>query len=216
MTISEEIRIEFSRIKRNVEDLKAGWQEHIGRDLVAGLRNWVQLADEIDGLAKENGWKLRFPVHQKTKAEKAILKDGSEAFYTPGKVERNGMTVASVRFGSGIDKEEMRKVALSGQGSVNAKQETTFKAWLNSEVYETKTTDGKRFGISRKLFIERTSNVLGGTHPASTYIPERNEQVFDQQIIELLDTRILDMPVPWTMVVEAANGIIDTFDEHLA
>lgn len=215
MDLSSEIKIEYKRLKRNADDLVAGWQEHIARDLVACLRNWVQLAEDIDTYAGSKGWKLAFPVHQKTRAEKKVFKDGSEAVYTPSTVSNGPLKVANLSIHRGtVSQEEMRAIALAGPPGEPSKQETTLTNWLNTEVYEMKV-DGKRIGISRKLFVERCANMLGGTHPASTYDPEQNEQVFDQQIKELLNTRIADIPLPWSLINEAANGIVGAYEKYL-
>lgn len=215
MNLPTEISVEFKRLKRNSDDLAAGWQEHIARDLVASLRNWVQLADDIDTYAAEQNWKLLFPVHQKTKAEKKVFRDGSEAYYSPSTVSNGPLRVAGVSIHRGkVSQEEIRAIAVAGPPGEPAKQETTLTNWLNTEVYEMKIEE-KRIGVSRKIFIERCANMLGGTHPASTYNPEQNEQVFDQQITELLNTRIADIPLPWSLISETANGIVKTFEQYL-
>jgi hypothetical protein len=214
MDLPTELNIEYKRLKRNFDDLNLGWQEHIARDLVACLRNWVQLAAKTDEYATSENWKLMFPVHQKTKAEKKVFNDGSEAVYTPGIVSNGPLQVAGASIHQGkLSAEQVRAVALAGPDGGPNNQATTLTSWLNTEVYEMRS-NGKRTGISRKLFIERCANMLGGTHPVTTYIAELNEQVFDQQIKELLDTRIADIPLPWSLISEAANGIIKAFEQY--
>lgn len=216
MNISTELSVEFRRLARNLNSLKEKWEEHVARDLAASLRNWVQLAKEIDNLAESEGWKLMFPVHPKTKAEKRVFNDGSEAFYTPSTVTNGPMMVAAASFHPGkISQEENKAIVAAGPDGGPANQQMALEAWLNGEVYEIKK-DAKRTGISRKLYVERCANMLGGTHPATMYKPEINEQVFDMQILELLNTQLVGIPLPWAFISETAQGIVKAFEPYLA
>lgn len=215
MDLSTEIVIEYKRLKRNADDLSYSWKEHTARDLVACLRNWVQLTGNIDTYCKDKGWDLIFPTHQKTKYEKRVFSDGSEACYFPNTVSNGPLKVQSVSFHEGkISQDNIRAIANSRLNGEPNNQSNTLTSWFNTEVYEMKM-NGKRIGISRKLFIERCANMLGGTHPASTYDPKQNEQIFDQQITELMGTQVVNIPLPWTFINEAGDGILKAFDSHI-
>lgn len=212
MELRDELLVEYKRLVRSVEDLSVGWQEHIARDLVASLRNWVQLAREIDSYLEASGCQLKFPIHEKTKSEKQTFRDGSEGFYMPGAASLGFAKISQARFHArALSPEEIRRIAQAGPKGIAMKR-MSFEAWLNTTVYEMKV-DAERTSISRKLFINRCANMLGGTHPASTYTPDRNEQVFDEQIFQLLNTRVADIPAPWALVLEAAHGVISAFKD---
>ena len=212
MKLEDELIVEYKRLVRNADDLSDGWREHVARDLVASLRNWVQLSQEIDRYIEVSGYELRFPVHDKTKAEKRTFRDGSEGFYIPAAVSTGPVKVAHARYHAyALSPEEIRQIAQAGPRGTSVKN-MSFEAWLNTSVYEIKV-NGERTSISRRQFINRCANMLGGTHPASSYIPDRNEQMFDEQILQLLNTTVADIPAPWTLVVEAANGAISAFKD---
>jgi hypothetical protein len=91
MTIEEELRIEYKRLARNMNSLRRGWKEHVGRDLAACLRNWAQLANEVDVLAARKGWRLSFMHQPKTRAARKMFNAGGISLPLTSSVKTSAM-----------------------------------------------------------------------------------------------------------------------------
>ncbi len=218
MELIEEVKIEYNRLNRHVEDQGHEWSEHVMRDLAACLRNWVQLAKNIDSL----GWQLVFPYNTKTKTRKRIEQQGSESDDFLGELKHKGIFISkSVVHNRIIGPEEIRNLWKSEKFNQEREEVRSFSNWFGDEAHQLKLmVNGKpvRKGVARSMFIDRCANILGGTHPINyddTADKGRDFKDVDRHIIDLMNRQVNEIPLPYAHLLNYAQTILKTFRPFL-
>lgn len=87
-----------------------------------------------------------------------------------------------------------------------------FDSWLSSVVikFNMNSENGEliRHNLSRENIIRRVANILGGSHPEGAWEASRFE---DAAVKELMNTRVLDLPIPYLVLMTIARDIINVF-----
>lgn len=212
----DELKIEYKRLSRHTNYLSKRFSAAVARDLAACLRNWVQLSSTIDTLTNEYEWDLRFSKQNSTKSAKSISRKGSSiSIPLPATASTKDLQISGLRvFDRALPPEEVKKLYQSELSSRRSIQSMQLEVWLNHAAYQVKHDKASK-DISRKIFIDRAANLLGGTHPISNYIEDEHATWADPYIVELLSTFTGHWPVPYAILMESAQEILRVFDPYL-
>lgn len=212
----EELKIELKRLKRHENFLQKRFSSGVARDLATCLRNFVQMSDVINLLIIEQSWDIRFSKESLPKSLKRLRSNGATmAIPLPGSVQSNGIQISGVVVHNrALSPEEVRQSYETGLSSRPSRRNMSFVDWLNNSVYQVRSENGNK-DISRKVFIERSASLLGGTHPMSNFVETEHASWADPYIVGLLSTKIGLWPAPYAILMESAQEIIRAFKEHL-
>lgn len=213
----EELRIEYKRLSRHTHFLEKRFSLAVARDLAASLRNWVQMSDVIDEIIKDASWTIKFAKEPNLKAYKKVRASGASiSIPLPGSAQSKNMQIAGVNFyDRALSPEEIKALYEAGLNSRLMSQEMTFSDWLNNRAYQAHTNSGNK-DISRRTFIDRAANLLGGTHPMCNFVQSEHADWADPYIIESLNMQIGLWPVPYSILMASAQEIIGVFKPYLA
>lgn len=213
----DELKIEFTRLKRHVNFLEKRFSPAVARDLAACLRNFVQMADTINELITEHSWDVKFSKETLPKSLKKLRSNGASiAVPLPGSVKSKGIQISGVVIHDRVlSAEEVKQSYEAGLSSRPSSQKMSFEDWLNHSAYQVRT-DASNKDIPRKIFIDRAANLLGGTHPMSNFVQTEHATWADPYIVDSLKTQVGLWPVPYAILMESAQEIIKVFDTHLA
>jgi hypothetical protein len=212
----DELKIEYKRLSRHINFLEKRFSPAVARDLAACLRNFVQLSDIIAQLTESNDWELKFAKDIVTKQLKRAHPAGeSMSLPLPASVQSKDMQISGVSFyNHAISQEEVRALYEAGRNTRPVEMRMSFSSWLDNSAYQLKTKEGNR-DISRRIFIDRGANLLGGTHPISNSVKSEYANWADPYIVDLLPIQVGLWPVPYTVLMETGQEILRVFKPYL-
>jgi hypothetical protein len=208
-----ELKIEYQRMARHVGSLAVEFDAAVARDLSACLRNWVQMEQEIDALADSQKWRLSFRHHEKPRELKRLRSRGSfVSVPLPGGAQAEGFTIAAVvKHDRALTAEEVQRSFRLSRDSFSGSKVMRFSDFLSAEGVEFKV-DGVSRAVSRRDFIDRCANRLGGTHPMSVATAEDKQHWSDAFILEMFELRVGPWPAPYAVLLETGQQLLETFE----
>ncbi len=208
----EELKIELKRLERHVNYLKKRFSSAVARDLAACLRNFVQLSAEIDRLITEQSWDIRFSKEALPKSIKRLRSSGSSwAVPLPGGVQSRNVQISGVVIQDRVlSPAEVRQSYEAGLSARPSRQKMSFEDWLSCCAYQVRTSKGNK-DISRKVFIDRAANLLGGTHPMSCFVESEHATWADPYIVDSMKIQIGSYPLPCAILLESGQEILKVF-----
>lgn len=209
-----EVKIEYRRLLRHVNYLEKRYSPAVARDLSACLRVWTELKEEIDNLAKLENWELKFNYAVTSKKLRQMSIDSDEfSLPLPGGARDSGAEVKTFKmYNRALNDKEIRLLYEQEKNNMTNRKVMKFSQWLDHRAFQLKTPDGN-IQFSRNEVIEGVANLLGGSHPASVRKEVRQS---DRYIKELMNNSILNWPMPYAILMESAQEIINVFKKKLA
>jgi hypothetical protein len=154
------------------------------------------------------------PVH--TAANKSQLGFTGDEFQSGGKAtfgatakfnENGSLDISAYYYVKGEVESSLRH--LLGQGEIS---KGNYAEWLGSEVIRLSylEADGKciQMGISRENLIRRMANTFNASHPRDPDTSENVDHVLDPAIQFMMKYTVAGLPVPYFVLLKAAQDII--------
>lgn len=206
------IQLQFERLKRHHVACKDNIDEISMLDLAHSLRIVDEMSKDIDALIVGKGLEIAFPNTVKRNSVKAILNRTKfvSAPLSTSPETSSGMRLKGLFIAHGsFSHEEIKKMYEAGPPQIK-NENLSFDEWLGSEVLETKSGEGARIGISRRMIIKRVANILGASHPMGKDEENEYEHKFDPFIKELHSISVANgYPLTYYQLMEIAEVIIE-------
>lgn len=212
----DELKIEYKRLQRHVHFLEKRFSPSVARDLAACLRNWVQMAETISNVIRDESWDIKFSKETIPKILKKIRSKGTNFNVPlPGVVKAGGIQISGVSiYDRALSPDEVKQSYEAGLSSRPSMQIMSFDDWLNNSAYRVHVK-GVGKDIPRRNFIDRSANLLGGTHPMCNFVESEHSDWSDPYIIDSLSIQIGLWPMPYAILMETAQEIIRAFAVYL-
>lgn len=207
----EQIRLQFFRLERHYNTTLSTKDPISFLDLAHCLRIWVDMKASIDLLLKQLDHQVEFRNTILNRKLKQILK-GTSFKHIPlsiGVDSPNVIVKGLIMVEGNLNEEQKNTVYAMGPPTAQ-KTRLTFSEWLGAEIIESKTSTGKRLGISRSILIKRVANILGASHPQGSSQDHDEENRFDPYVRELHQHNVANgFPLTYYQLLEIAGEIIN-------
>jgi len=232
--IKNNIDINIRRLSRHYNLCQQKYDDIALLDLSHCLRNWVDLAQEIDNYLDLINIQKKFKSFIVSKQLRRIIKpydyliigfpeliktyaNNGEIIYFPNdlnlpismnmQIMRNSDKSISIGNLSLIRTKSNELSSKTSGNGIQTKLLNKFSYWLDSDVLKINERGISVKSISRKSIISRVANTLGGSHPINN---KKVENKNDELINHLMKSKIGGLPLPYFVLMGISKEILTT------